>query len=569
MNNIKSLTRKLKQLVGDARNGEALSALIEATRLHPKFAYLHHDVVLLKNRFTTLQRENNLIGERRIEEENKISRSILELIRELEEVDSRNSESLIELGQNEKNNIFALTINLQQWVKTLKYEEKDYFDYLLVNKKNKNKQQLLSEKLEDLVESMLKFGLKIQTNSSIKDSVDTIESIEELRSNLLIELIFDPKIDNGILKWFIERTKLAISKNLYHGMIDFTWERIVFSYCLSISNEYSVQIFEKIISTALEKAGKKDYEFLYLFFKYFISKLDNNVDAVGFLIKKLRNHQDDLLRNNEVDVKPNYLERLSLIIDLGVKETKFIQGKITEFAPNIVLVDCEQLPYNFYSMVFPLKNEEFDVITEVTRKVEPIYPFIFSSTNPVNQLTELLDNVNWKEQNNEFYWDIPTVYEWLVLADCTENHYPWGNELPNYEIANLSYDENIPPRRLRHSISFQRGKSKHGVVDCCGNIHELAYFDMLEYIQRHDLRLMGGCFETNWLNSSCQIIRKFVEKEGLDWGQGERRNVGIRLIKVEKKFKHMRIDTLKEFVKVLKDNRKVSRIGNLMPKGIQ
>ena len=192
--------------------------------------------------------------------------------------------------------------------------------------------------------------------------------------------------------------------------------------------------------------------------------------------------------------------------------------------------------------------------------------FILITRNPVNQLKEIIDHVNWKEKSDEYYWDIPTIYEWLALADCIENHYPWGNELPNYEIANLSYDENIPPRRLRHSISFQKGKSKYGVIDCCGNTHELAYFDIPDFLQRHNLRLMGGCYNTNWLNSSCQIIRRFVERDDWDWGYDERRNVGIRLIKIQKKFKEIRLKLLREFVNDLKNNRKEARIGNLMPK---
>jgi hypothetical protein len=67
----------------------------------------------------------------------------------------------------------------------------------------------------------------------------------------------------------------------------------------------------------------------------------------------------------------------------------------------------------------------------------------------------------------EFTWDVPTAVEWLAIAGCESQPYPWGFDQPTPDHANLhlgSLTTTLQPVGL-----YPKGRSKWGADDCFQN----------------------------------------------------------------------------------------------------
>lgn len=139
-------------------------------------------------------------------------------------------------------------------------------------------------------------------------------------------------------------------------------------------------------------------------------------------------------------------------------------------------------------------------------------------------------------------WDVPFLTEWLTLAGCDSenNPYPWGNTPPTKTQANINFGDGS--RLKLHPVgAFPKGVSPHGIMDCCGNVHEIVRIDEAKEFPS-GYRLAGGCYQTASARTSCHLVRRFTQKNKED-----RRNVGLRLVLVKKDILDKRHSSMESF----------------------
>jgi len=562
------MQKKIDEIIELIKKSEVKKALeILNTICQNDIAYkeVYKELIVFQSINNRVLKNERLFGEINDVEKNRLLLSILELIDKVKEIGISNSKNT-DNYQIQENDDFtfesALKLNLKKWVYIIRKYHPDYFDYIIESESesisDKGGHALIIE-LESLVKNSISYGLIIDIQSSLKQEYESIKSISDLRLRLILELIFDFKEGNSSLKWFIKETSNAFKKNKIEERyyLKQIWETLFSNYFNPSNADYSFQILENIINTVFEQAEGKDYSLLYLFFTFLIQKLENQISTIEIIGKHLQKHQNLIINNAKVKAK--YLERLGQLIGECKKSSLSKTKRLKKFNPKLSLIKHSELSYNFEVMVFPLDNEEYSSITREIPKGQLTFPFVFKQLNPVNTIKEIISSVNFLEKDKNKKWDLPTIFEWFIFSDTIHQSYPRGENIPNPELANLSYESDNLPRKLRPSSSYPKGKSKFGVFDCCGNIHEVCYFQVAPYYGRDNLKILGGCYDTNWLNSNCQIIRKFVDKkEGLD----ERRNVGVRLVKFDLSEHNKRKNEQQKFIDNYLSKRTVSRIGN-------
>jgi hypothetical protein len=97
------------------------------------------------------------------------------------------------------------------------------------------------------------------------------------------------------------------------------------------------------------------------------------------------------------------------------------------------------------------------------------------------------------EANKTHFWDVPTANEWLAIAGCVDNPYPWGIQLPTPAHASLAFrgdNSSERKRSLRPVETYPMGVAPTGAHDCCGNVHEIVRISFGTSFPR-DFRLAG------------------------------------------------------------------------------
>jgi hypothetical protein len=188
--------------------------------------------------------------------------------------------------------------------------------------------------------------------------------------------------------------------------------------------------------------------------------------------------------------------------------------------------------YEFDAMRCPLTCGDIDAILGPQGQQENLkHPYCFQiRADDGAELFQILEgrvraivSLTSKFDNDQSVsWDIPTAAEWLELAGCEDHHYPWGDEQPTRDRANLNFGEQV---KIRPVGTYRSGASPSGALDCCGNVHEIVRLGPEDHFP-DGFRLAGGCFQTVPERASCQIFRRFHPKS-----DDNRKNVGLRLIR--------------------------------------
>lgn len=140
-----------------------------------------------------------------------------------------------------------------------------------------------------------------------------------------------------------------------------------------------------------------------------------------------------------------------------------------------------------------------------------------------DHLASIIGQCSNAQRQADQCWDVPTVVEWLALAGCATQPFPWGSEHPTPNHANLYFGRGRP--RVRPVGSYPKARSPAGAEDCCGNVYELVRVDQGDKFPK-DFRLAGGCYLTR--PRSCQIVRPFLEDHN------QRENIGIRMVRYDR-----------------------------------
>lgn len=415
------------------------------------------------------------------------------------------------------------------------WEEKAYrtpklIDRLLLKKPFTIKDAVLIA-LEQYCNTSLKAGLPIEVWSNLSSTWHRIKTVDELWVRL-IEISAMRQI--GDTKWLIKQTLNTLNQSAHNSRVLQVWESICKSYCFHDSSSFNEGILQRIVRAGIEVAEEKrtqNYSRLYIFFSFIFEQLHDDVLSVRYIADYLESYYSDIVGKS---ASPSYLERLKRLIGKGRRMTYETIHDLPSFSPALIIIKSEKLNYQFQAMKYPLTNADFVAITTRYPKEEHNLedPYVFfvddKAENPFADLfsdaKSIFELCTQFEEDVDYEWDIPTVAEWFALADCERQDFPWGNELPTPERANLDFGIDSVSK-LRPVGVHPLGATKYGVHDCCGNVHEVVRLSRSNF-SPDKFRLMGGCYKTGYKEAQCTRIRGFARNQVL-----MRRNVGIRLVR--------------------------------------
>jgi hypothetical protein len=274
-------------------------------------------------------------------------------------------------------------------------------------------------------------------------------------------------------------------------------------------------------------------------------------DVFSVIARKLREH-DESLGN---DAPPAYLERIKRLYGQATARDERDRTGPRLFDPEVALIPSGDIcPYDLEAMIFPVTVGEHARLTgrNVPGAITTL-PYVFefqTNQGPLfnvlsSEVTSFVNLCNDFNEQKQYVWDLPTICEWLALAGCERDQFPWGEKQPSADRANLAFTRH---RRVKPVGTFPRGMSRHKTLDCCGNVHEIV-ISLPEAIFHpggfpHSYRLVGGCFSTPPSHASCHIVRPFRPKEQED----HRKNVGLRLIRFSRHDYPRRKKALEQFL---------------------
>jgi len=314
-------------------------------------------------------------------------------------------------------------------------------------------------------------------------------------------------------KWLIRYTidHLAKQRNSNDSRLEPTWQFVCQRYCSHNSGTFDESILNRILVAAVERAKGK-HTWLYPFFMFLYGQLVFDTVTVKYIADFLDAYSEKVGKT----APPAFLERLKRLVGYGRKVAFHGADDIPPFTPKLAQITRSRLcDYEFEAMAYPLTNADFFSISGRLSKgnkenlADP-YVFVVHSSNKESPFSQVqsdaisiveLCRAFEAENNDEFEWDIPTVCEWLALADCEVNEFPWGNELPTPERANLDFGKEWNSK-LRPVGSYPLGANKLDVHDCCGNVHEIVRISQADSFP-NNFRLAGGCFRTGVKDASC------------------------------------------------------------------
>lgn len=410
----------------------------------------------------------------------------------------------------------------------------------------------LFEKLDDFLNASFERGLTVEIYSDLFRTKELVYSTGELRTILLSAVTLNYNTP-GPVKWLINETVKALRQDeaSSDSIIYKTWEYLCRKYCNHLSEYHRPDVLERISMAAIDLANGRDYDFLYRFFNFLYMQLETDTLSIKKVAEHLQRY-DDTLGNNPAS-NTNFLERLKRLIGIGINISTHGLHDIPPLSLGMAMItDSTYCDYKFESMIFPLTIFDYSKIRGVlpkNLKANPKDPYLFRIISEHNEslfnlltseVFSIIELCQQFESNAQYCWDVPTVIEWLALADCEDKSYPWGNTPPTPSHANLHFGKN--PSKLRPVGSHPLGISKYGVHDCCGNVHEIVRISF-ENNFPNDFRLAGGCYQNHDAFSSCQIIRRFKSKK-----EDNRNNVGLRLIRYDVSDKKKREEVLSKFL---------------------
>jgi len=389
-------------------------------------------------------------------------------------------------------------------------------------------------KLETFLEALFKKNYSLRNFNN-----ETITSLINFRIILISTLIMIKP--DGYKKWFIKKTVYAIKhKKLQNSIIKEVWNYIYEQYF--INNKKEFQKIIKLVFVVPSNQSSNNYsDFIYTFFNFFYELIKKDKILIQIMFKFLEKYSQEQEENAEL-LPNNFFITIKRLLEKCINISH-----INHFFPKVQNIEINKynISYTFNSMIVPLTNHDyFKIMGSLPKnKKNLLTPYILGTSKTekdkyeyVKQQIETILN-HLEKEDNSYKWDIPTIPEWLILSDCENNLYPWGNSIPTRKQANL-YFGNKNYSTLKPVGSYPLGKTKKSIYDCCGNIHEIVYSSLKE----KKFKLMGGCFIDYFKSLSCQNIKSFYPIE-------HKKNVGIRLISYKKTDIEKRKKIVKYFLK--------------------
>lgn len=408
--------------------------------------------------------------------------------------------------------------------------------------------------IEHFLSASLEKGFDVEIYSSQAHVIDKVSSVKDFWKILITFLTLDSGRP-GPLKWVIKETAKALKEKSLNGqsMIDLVWEHICQRYCDHSNPYYRDEALNLIVTLTIASSREPrnwKHSFLYRVIIFLYSKLESDPASVRRIAEQLH-HFDEELGN---DAPPKYLESLKVLIGRGRAIAMNGTGDIPQFNTKLVSISGSVLcDYQFEAMVCPITWEDYSSLkghlpNQLGDNLP--YPYVFKIVSEeghdlynllASEVMSIIHLCRLGEPDDQFDWDVPTACEWLALAGCESQTFPWGNDPPTPLRANLDFGDTS---KLRPVGTRPQGASKFGVQDCCGNVHEIVRISRGNIFPL-DFRLAGGCFQTNIHVADCQVLRPFKKKK-----EDNRRNIASRLIRYRKRDEEKRYKALKEFLSI-------------------
>lgn len=373
-----------------------------------------------------------------------------------------------------------------------------------------------------------------------------LRNAREFRVALLTNLI---RATGSSAKWAVAKTVEILRRD---KVISETSVLFAVWRTLCSGSHYAEEI-QRVLGAVFDDMRENNYKRHEHVYEFVTFLMDHAVqtDALSVIADTLRDH-DNALGN---DAPPAYLERIKRLYGQATAKAERDRTGPRIFEPEVALIPPGDIcPYELEAMVYPLTVGEHARLSgrSIPHIAVTTLPYVFEFhtdqgllfnllSSEVTSFVNLCNDFNEQEQ---YVWDVPTICEWLALAGCEKDRFPWGEEQPTTDRANLAFTKH---RRLKPVGTFPKGASHHKTLDCCGNVHELvvssphAIFHPGDF--PHNYRLMGGCFSTPPSHASCHIVRPFRPKE-----EDHRKNVGLRLIRFSRHDRRRRKEALEQFL---------------------
>jgi hypothetical protein len=348
----------------------------------------------------------------------------------------------------------------------------------------------------------------------------------------------------GLQRWLLRETDTILRKEASAvPHLRLVWQWMFDNYLKSTVDQPATELMESLITEAISQCGD-NHRRLHLNVSFLIDIARDDSPTLRRLRENLKEH-DNLLR--ERGSSPATLKRIQLLLgQLGAV------GGPTPFNPDVVPISANAAcPYPFRVMRFPLTVGDVDGILRRPRTTNAAMPYAIPQDRADGtafagmwrELSNLLSSLSRPTDRDDWRWDIPTVAEWITLAGCTAQPYPWGFEPPTRLHANLKFE---PDSRLSPVGMYVAGRSAAGIYDLCGGVHEIVrelphdrFVDDCHF--EGAFRLAGGSYMSLPNGVTGQRFRHLSPRD-----RGGRPScVGIRLIAYRERDEALRWEALR------------------------
>lgn len=424
-------------------------------------------------------------------------------------------------------------------------------DRLLHKKGFEKKDERRFESLEAFLDSIAGTGVVVELHTG--RAIEQINNAEEFWIRIIATLIADVKDPSGPWLWLIRESGGELSNTPNSKTrISKVWSYILDSYFNAASVEYRPDALVNLVEAVIEETTEisspsKKSGLLFVVVSFLHKKLGHDTKAIKEINRLLTDYHD-ALGNNE---NPKFLEVLETLIGIGLNLAVRKLDDLPAFMPRMAPIKFRKwFDYEFEAMIDPLTVLEIAFLKGVlppTAGENPKYPYLFKAVSDEGkeiynlfsaEIGSILNLASEYEPDDRFEWDIPTVCEWIALAGCDDQPYPWGTKEVSPALANFDFGKKP---KLRPVGAHPAGASRFGIQDCFGNVHEVVRVSESANVPR-DFRLAGGCYQTNAHLATPGFIRKFKMKE-----PEVRRNIGLRLVRYKQQDRKKRFRALEEY----------------------
>ncbi|GAA3796799.1 hypothetical protein GCM10022226_15230 [Sphaerisporangium flaviroseum] len=356
-----------------------------------------------------------------------------------------------------------------------------------------------------------------------------VTSVAEFLAVLAADMVLHPaKQDPGSRLWLIEQSQkiLKAKEQARETQLRMAWASLFDLLRRAASGPRTAWPIEQMVEDIVKKADKSASRFSSVMGLLFEVVRDDPV-----LRKELHQALGVEERKLTDDATPQMRHHFGRLRSLT---RTYRQSDGYDFAGRLKSIPAGELcDYRFAATGYPLTMGD---AVRLLHDLEPAegragYPYVIELERPAPEealaenLTRLLVQCNKRAYRSGKMWAVPTAAEWITLAGCEHSLFPWGSEPADPLRANLTYSWE-EKGRLQPVGTLPGGRSRHGIDDCCGNVHEIVEW-CREPSRRAHYRLAGESFRSLADHASCFRLRHLTRSSS------SRGNVGVRLVQID------------------------------------